>query len=115
MKKRTKKSHKSKIVTSPRDHAIEAEIKTREEKITSRKKSDLNRFRALLNEWGVPFSESFTSDEGVDVEIGLSSLASGRATAEHPEAHDRLIGYDDFRALFRFSEGERFIAAGAWE
>jgi hypothetical protein len=62
--------------------------------------TDKDKLRALLEAWGVPFTE----DEDTDIVVA-------RGDHDHP----KVGGYRGFYTSFSFAKDGSFIVMGAWE
>lgn len=73
--------------------------------------SDLDKVKALLTEFGVPFTldtEAFQKSE-----TGASTRQSIMVTNNHN--CEKITGYSRFFTTFEFDESGKFICMGAWE
>lgn len=71
--------------------------------------TDLEKLKALLDEWGVPYSEE-VDGERIMVKHGNEMLGS----ASLPQS-DKVTGYHGFFTEYVFAGDGSFVRVGAWE
>jgi len=70
--------------------------------------TDQDKLKALLGEWGVPYSEE---DDAGDMPGKAVTVGGWGAVADSP----KIDGYSGFYTRFEFEEDGSFRLMGAWE
>lgn len=79
--------------------------------------TDQDKLKALLGEWGVPYSEedgTFRSPGGEDVPLKAVTVGGAGGGMGVPES-PKVDGYCGFYTRFEFGEDGSFRVMGAWE
>lgn len=77
--------------------------------------TDLDKLKALLDEWGVPYLDRLPDDgsQGRGIIVGDLGYAGGGGAEIAPS--EKVTGYGGFYTAFEFSEDGSFLRMGAWE
>jgi hypothetical protein len=71
--------------------------------------TDLEKLKALLTSWGVPFNREGPS------EADTTSFLIVGSESEYYHTHPKITGYPGFYTSYTFDNEGKFVKMGAWE